>query len=222
MTIKICGLLTPGDATAALDAGATMLSLILVPGRRRSRTVEQARAIVGAARRVAPDVPVVGVCIGDEQPVAEINRLADETAIDLVQLAGNESPEFVAAVDLPVLKVLRVSPGDDPAAVIAHARDYLQAAPRTTFNLESAASEGGTGTVADWATAAAVVACGCEHGIRFMLGGGLTPDNVGEAIRTVRPAAVDVSTGVETAGVKDPSLLRSFVDAANAAFSELD
>ncbi len=223
--IKICGLSTSEHALAAATAGADWLGLVFAPSRRQV-TVDQAAAIVAALRQdaIGQRVRVVGLFV-HTQP-AQINMIADYCGLDYVQLSGDETPAEAFEIARPVLKVFR--PETDPMAVAWRALFRGQ----TQTNIRSATVlpvpcfpdinqrflalvdahvpgvYGGTGVQADWVQAAELA-----RDCTLMLAGGLTPENVAEAIRQVRPWGVDVSSGVETNGVKDVTRIAAFIRA---------
>lgn len=192
--VKICGISDVENALMAAEAGADAIGLVFAPSRRRV-TVEQAREIVDA---LPPFVTKVGLFV-DEDP-ARIEEVADACRLDVVQLHGSESPGFCAALGRTVIKAIRVK----DAASLAVMDGYRVAG----FLLDSYHPEvaGGTGRTFDWDLAEQV-----SGRYRVILSGGLTPANVTEAIEKVRPHGVDVSSGVETDGRKDPAKIREFV-----------
>lgn len=192
--VKICGIMDPAAALAAAEAGADAVGFVFAPSRRQV-TVEQARRIVAA---LPPFVTKVGVFV-DEAP-QRVRQIAEAVRLDAVQLHGGEPPAYAEALGLPVIKAIRMRDREAVAAM----RGYRVAA----FLLDSFEPDlaGGTGRPFDWALAA-----GLQAPAPLILAGGLTPDNVGEAIETVRPYAVDVSSGVETDGRKDPAKIRAFI-----------
>jgi len=216
--VKICGLREPAHALAAAEAGADFVGLVFAESRRQV-TVEQARAIVHALgeplaaagggaesieallRRKRP--LTVGVFAGAD--VETINRTAEAVGLDLVQLSGDEPWDMCDKLSRPVLKSVRVRDGTSAEEIIAALRPG--AVPLLDTHAEGAL--GGTGRPFDWSVAAEVA-----RRLPVILAGGLTPENVGEAVRRVRPWAVDVSSGVETAGVKDVGKIRAFIAAA--------
>jgi phosphoribosylanthranilate isomerase len=204
--IKVCGLTTPGDAVLAARAGADAVGLNFYPGSKRVVTVAAARRIV---RALPPFVWVVGVFVDASR--AEVLRTAREVGLDAVQLHGDEPPALVASLGLRTVKALQV--GHRP--VTALARRYAAA---DLLLLDTAqAAHGGGGVAFDWA-----LAKGLARRRPVLLAGGLTPENVAEAVRAVRPFGVDVASGVERRpGVKDPRKLSAFVAAARAAAAHL-
>ncbi len=194
MQIKICGIRDIDTALVAAEAGADAIGLVFAQSRRHV-SLEEARAITGAA---PPFLTKVGVFV-DEDPV-RVNELATACGLDLVQLHGQESPVVCAASTRPVIKAIRVT----DASSLAELEAYRVAA----FLLDAAVPgiAGGSGRTFDWALAAPVA-----RTARVILSGGLTPENVQDALSRVRPFGVDVSSGVETSGRKDPEKIRAFI-----------
>jgi phosphoribosylanthranilate isomerase len=145
-----------------------------------------------------------------DQPIEEVNEIALEAGVDLVQLSGDESWEDCLLVARPVVQVVHVSPLDSPSDPL----EQVEPGFALVLMLDSAHGpyRGGSGRTFDWE-----VAQGMARRVPLMLAGGLDPANVGEAIARVRPWAVDVSTGTETGGVKDHRLVRAFIEAVRAA-----
>lgn len=199
--IKICGVTTVEDAEAAVAAGADLIGLNFVPGSPRCLEIgaaaEVAQEIAGRVERVA--------VFRDEDPV-EIERILRRIEVERVQLHGNEPPEEVEAMDLPVIKALR---GADSEA----AERY----PGAILLLDHPTAGGGRGQVWPWSDAAPLLADGYD----LILAGGLDPDNVGPALAELGdllPWGVDVATGVEGEGYrKDPARIAAFIEAVRAA-----
>jgi indole-3-glycerol phosphate synthase/phosphoribosylanthranilate isomerase/anthranilate synthase/indole-3-glycerol phosphate synthase/phosphoribosylanthranilate isomerase len=211
--VKLCGIREPEHAAAASAAGADAIGLILAPARRQI-TLEQARAISHAVR-AAPDRPghapcIIGVFV-DAAP-SEIEAAVKRVGLDGIQLSGSESPERCAALieqhNLPVIKALRPASSD----CAGQCANYSAAGAALLIEPPHSRGPGGNGQAGDWALAREIAARG-----PVLLAGGLTPDNVADAIRTVHPRGVDVSSGTETNGDKDPAKLRAFVHAAREA-----
>jgi len=207
--VKICGLSTPETVDAAIAAGADMIGLVFFPKSPRNVTLDQAAALAERARGKARIVALV-VDAGD----AELAAIIEKVDPDLIQAHGAESPERIADIGRltgkPVIKAIRVK--DD--ADIAAAADFASVASLILYDAKApetlgSSLPGGNGHAFDW---------GLLEGARrpaFMLAGGLTPENVAEAIRVTGAPVVDVSSGVETApGVKDIGLIRKFIEAA--------
>lgn len=204
--IKICGITTLEDALSAVDAGADALGFNFWEGSKRYIDPYAAEKII---RELPHDVLCVGVFVDKDEP-EEVAALAAEACVSAVQLHGSESPDFCArlASVTRVIKAVRVAP-DFKAE---HAARY--GADEILLDTFSEKMPGGTGIAFDWSLARGVR----ELIPKLYLAGGLTPENVGRAIREVRPFAVDVCSGVERApGRKDTRLMRAFVEAARAA-----
>lgn len=216
-SVKICSLREPEHAEHVVAAGADMFGLIFVRDAWRYVEPGKAQAIVRRSRDLAGDaVKAVGVFL--RTPVDEVNRIAEETDLDLLQLYYPDLPADLADYERPVIVTLRPGPDESAAQVADKIGKIERMGPNVAGVLLDAFSvtgNGGLGELADWKLAQTVAA---DHGI--LLAGGLTPHNVGEAIRTVRPIGVDVSSGVETDKVKDPAKIVAFVQNARAAFAE--
>jgi phosphoribosylanthranilate isomerase len=195
--VKICGLTRPEDAAAAYLAGADALGVIFAPGSRRRVGVAQARQVLDAA---GPLVARVGVFVDASAP--EVLAAVDGAGLSAVQLHGRADAELVTllAVRVPVIRAVRWTPDLDLASVAQ--------GPVAAVLVDG--PDPGSGRPFDWVSAA-----GHLGGCRWMLAGGLTPENVAAAIERLAPTAVDVASGVESApGVKDHAKIRAFVAAA--------
>jgi phosphoribosylanthranilate isomerase len=208
--VKICGVTRPEWAVAAAEAGADAVGLVFAESPRRVTVAQAAEIVRALPRGVAP----VGVFV-DEEPGA-ILRLADEVGFGVVQLHGDEPPGVLSALDrLKVIKAFRVADEGD----VLLAREWKQQSERLGQPADgylvdarvAGGPKGGSGQLADWGLAARMIFEGFRP---LVLAGGLSPDNVAEAIRAVRPWGVDGSSGLESApGVKDPDKIRAFVAA---------
>jgi phosphoribosylanthranilate isomerase len=224
--IKVCGLRELPHMLAAAEAGADLLGLVFVPGVRRRIDPQAARALAQAFRQRCPGRPhLVGLFA--DQPADEVARTAALVGLDRVQLCGHEGPEYWTQMQRPFIQVLHVPdlpPGDSWGQVqtVVALQERLDAlAARDALAILDRASEaqpGGLGQPFDWSLARAL----SGHGYRFLLAGGLTPQNVAGAIAAARPHGVDVSSGVETDGVKDMAKIQAFVHAARRALKALD
>ena len=194
--VKICGIMALADAQAAVDHGADYLGFIFVKGRRRCMTVESTRAIIQALGAACP--PPVGLFV-DEDP-ATVRAVAAESGLQFAQLCGSETPVYCAALDVPHWKKINLR----TAADYARMEPYADAA---SFVLEGADNgPGGTGQTWDWALARAA-----PRDRPTLIAGGLDPANVSAAIAQAQPWGVDVSSGVETGGRKDPDKIAAFI-----------
>lgn len=196
MLIKICGLTRPGDAEAAIEAGADMLGFVFAPGTKRfvdPTTAPWIRDLTGAE--------TVGVF--RDQSLEDVIAIRDALGLDRVQLHGEEPDSWLD--DLGPETLRRVQPrGADP---------WQRAAMLSGWCLPLFDPGAGDGVAYDWSRLRQR-----PTGLWVGIAGGLTPETVGEAVRLVRPAMVDVSTGVESApGIKDPGLVAAFIAAARAA-----
>jgi phosphoribosylanthranilate isomerase len=194
--IKICGLTRLEDALLAAELGADALGFNLWPGSKRHVDADAVRAIVD---RLPPFVTTVGVFVN--QRPTDVLSLAAQSGVQAVQLHGDEPWEDVNGYPIPALKAFRVAGPESLADLHRYrVKAVLLDAPSAGF--------GGSGLTFDWALAAEVA-----RRTRVVLAGGLTPENVRDAVRAVRPYGVDVASGVEQApGVKDPEKLRRFVE----------
>jgi phosphoribosylanthranilate isomerase len=201
MLVKICGITSRQDAEAAVEAGAASLGFVFWPKSPRFIDPHRARAIVS---NLPPFVVPVGVFVN--QPAAHVRGVAALVRLGAVQLHGEEDLLYVASMDYPVIKAVSVENGDDT--------DRIDIWPRRTtllLDVHDPVTRGGTGRTIDWSAAASIAARR-----RTLLAGGLTPDNVAQAVARVRPYGIDVSSGVERSpGVKDHARIRALFEALN-------
>jgi phosphoribosylanthranilate isomerase len=204
--VKICGITRSEDAQVAVDAGADALGFVFYAPSPRAIDVDAAADVIAG---LPAFVTTTALFVDPEPDLVE--RVIAATGVDLLQFHGNESPAFCDRFARPWIKALRMKPGLDLSATAAHysgGRGILLDAYRPGV-------PGGTGDTFDWAR--------IPEALRgqIILAGGLTPDNVGRAVRDVRPYAVDVSGGVEQSrGIKDPARVRAFIDAVRRADRE--
>lgn len=238
--VKICGLRDPETAIETAKAGADFIGLMFVAESKRRVTPQQCHDIVEAikdnrtqGREAIFEGPARGevsartwfgawaeaidqsatrwrpllVGVFARMNPDEVNDIADAAGLDLVQLSGGEDDDFVRRVHRPVIRAVHVHEGMDAERVEERCVPGISAG--LLLDTGSATALGGTGTAFDWTIAA-------ELGERkpFLLAGGLTPENVAQAIETVHPWGVDVSSGVETDGTKDIEKIRAFIRAA--------
>lgn len=216
-SVKIDGFRTVGHALMAAEAGAELIGMILAPARRQV-TIETTRRITAAVHAAVPGVRLVGVFV--DASVDDMNAAVRAAGLDLVQLHGDEPPGTLSKLDVGAIKAFRAMPGEDAATLASRIDAYLSApvAPvAVLIDGYDSGAHGGTGVRADWTL---VTELSGSLGFRVGLAGGLTPGNVHEAIMTVGPLMVDVSSGVEVDGIKDEALIRRFVEQADIAFSE--
>lgn len=200
--IKICGLTREEDVDVVADSGAEAIGFVFYP--RSPRHVTPGRA-AELARRVPPFMSIVGLFVNADADT--IRQTLATTPIHLLQFHGDEDDDFCRQFDRPFIKAARVRPGLDLL-------QYAAAFPSAQALLLDAFVEGygGGGATFDWSLVPQSLAR------PLILSGGLSVDNVGEAVRRLRPAAVDVSSGVEAAkGIKDADKVRAFVAAVRAA-----
>lgn len=201
--IKICGITSARDALAASHAGADAIGLVFYPDSPRVVDVAQARDIVAA---LPPFVTVVALFVDATE--AEIHGVLQQVSIDWLQFHGEEPAGFCASFRRPWMKALRMAPGLDVAASAARYRE----ARALLLDSYRFGVPGGTGSRFDWSRVPASLPR------PLVLAGGLDVDSVGDAVRRLRPAAVDVSGGVEARkGVKDPARIQQFIAAVRAA-----
>ena len=213
VAVKICGLSTPETLAAALESGADYVGFVFFPKSPRHVTLEQAAALAAQARGKAK---IVALTVDADD--ALLASIASTVKPDLIQAHGAETPERIAAIKaltgVGVMKALKVAGPED----IAAAKDYAAVADLLLFDAKAPASlkdalPGGNGLSFDWS----LLADG-RGGHRFMLSGGLTPENVAEAVRVTGARLVDVSSGVESApGIKDPQRIRKFIEAVKSS-----
>jgi phosphoribosylanthranilate isomerase len=201
--IKMCGITRAQDAFDAIAAGTDAIGFIFYPPSPRNVSIEAARDI---ARGVPPFVTRVALFV-NPTPQA-VRAVLDQVPIELLQFHGDESPEFCASFGLPYLKAARVRPGFDLLKYLA----AFDSAAGWLLDAYRADRFGGTGEAFDWSLIPA------RLDRPLVLSGGLEPGNVMEAVRQVRPWAVDVSSGIEaSAGIKDAQKMQAFVAAVTAA-----
>jgi phosphoribosylanthranilate isomerase len=200
--VKICGVTRPEDAALAIELGASALGFVFWPDSPRVVSVETARLI---ASRMPPFVARVGVFV--DMPPAEVARIVHAVKLDAVQLHGEEQVSRYSSWDTRLIKSVRLESDADVATAAG-----LPALVTPLVDAADRVKRGGTGKTADWTRAAALSARR-----PIMLAGGLSAENVADAIRTVRPWAVDVSSGVEASpGVKSPERLTQFFASVRA------
>lgn len=214
MHVKICGLTNLGDALAALDAGADLLGFNFY--RPSPRYIEPAVAaqVIAALRADRGRRTFLSVGVLVNMPLAEAQALRETCRLELLQLHGDESAEYARALGAFAFKALRPrSAAEAEDGITRFGVPGGKRAPHFLIDASHPQLYGGTGATADWGLGRAIA-----QRFPILLAGGLTPENVGEAIRAVDPWGVDVASGVEQApGVKDAEKMKEFVRAAQAA-----
>jgi phosphoribosylanthranilate isomerase len=216
--IKICGITTVDDAVVAVEAGADAIGLNFWPQSKRRVGADTAREISAKLR----DVVRVGVFVN--ATADDITRTADAVDLDWIQLHGDEPAELLAQLpgQLKVMRAFRC--GEDglksASLFLSKCRNLERVPDAVLADADAGAEYGGTGRIANWSQI--VSERDQLGGVPMILAGGLTPQNVAEAIAATRPDGVDVASGVESRpGVKDAKLVREFIDAARLGFSQL-
>lgn len=195
--VKICGITRIGDALAAARLGAHAVGLVFHAGSPRAVTPAQAREIIDA---LPPFVVPVGLFVNADARIVRETLAA--APVQLLQFHGDETPDFCAGFGLPFLRAVRVRAGTD---LLQYAREF-HAAKGLLLDAWVEGARGGTGTTFDWSLIPG------DLPAPVVLSGGLNPDNVEQAVRRVRPWAVDVSSGVESAkGIKDVRKMEAFM-----------
>jgi len=196
-------------AIKAGKAGADFIGMVFAESKRQV-TPERAAQLVKSVRDINPRPEAVGVF--RNAPAEEVNRIARECRLDRVQLAGQETPEYCRDIMFPIIKVVHVSSNAKADSILAQVQKWYEIMQGQKFFclLDTVVDGryGGTGVTFDWNIAKTAAA-------RFpiMVAGGLTPENVAELVREVKPWGVDVASGVETNGRKDPTKIEAFIRA---------
>ncbi|MFZ5826426.1 MAG: phosphoribosylanthranilate isomerase [Bacillota bacterium] len=215
MWVKICGISTMKAALAAVEAGADAVGFVFAPSRRQI-TPERAQSLIMG---LPPGTTTVGVFV--DASVAEMKQTAAVAGLKVIQMHGAEPPELIEQVGLPVIKAFRIKGPDDLARLPAY-----RGAAGLLLDPYVEGQHGGTGQTLDWTlvrwAAQTLIKAGVELSgpdepltpgrPKLILAGGLTPQNVDEAIRQAEPGGVDVSSGVETNGEKDNNKIYDFLD----------
>jgi len=205
--IKICGIKTLKDALAAIEAGADYLGFNFYPKSVRFIEKSACAEIVSVLKREHPQIKLVGVFVNSS--VEEIKDILQTCSLDLAQLHGDETPELFAQLAPRAFRAFR----GIPASIAGYERSQ---APAMLIDAAVQGVYGGSGVTADW-TAAAKLA----QQYPLLLAGGLTPENVAEAVRSVKPWGVDVASGVESApGKKDAAKMAAFVKAVKKTIDD--
>lgn len=207
--VKICGIKEKAHALAVIEAGGDFIGLVFAPSQRQVTPI-QARHIVSAIKNCSNATGVVGVFVN--MPAPEVNMIANSCNLDWVQLSGDEPWEYCRQITKPLIKAVRIRQGQRPEQIctnlatgarILSSHEYLY-----LLDSQIKGKYGGTGITFDWSLARQVA-----EQFPVIMAGGLTPENVAQAIEMVAPWGVDVSSGVEVGGVKDIVKIRAFIEA---------
>ncbi len=210
--VKICGIGDESHALEAIEAGADFIGIVFAPSRRQL-TPDNAKKIAAAVKKKNADVEVVGVFVN--MPAIEINKIADFCDLDWVQLSGDESWEYCRDITKPVIKTIRIGK-QSPAELYTEALtgSRLLNGKRFMLLLDSQVegAYGGTGVSSDW-----ILAQSLAERFPVIVAGGLSPENVSSMMEIVSPWGVDVSSGVETDGLKNTEKIRAFIEAVKTS-----
>jgi phosphoribosylanthranilate isomerase len=209
--LKICGLRDAKHALVSAKAGADFLGFNFVPGVRRQISTERAQEIIASYRQTYGEGGPRLVGLFADQPLDDVNRIVASCGLDMAQLCGDEDAEYWGQVSVPLIKQIKVRDAGDPTSTVEQVALTVESVVASghiaVLDSYEAGSLGGTGMTFDWSIAREVAG---RHDI--VLAGGLKPETVANAIAEVGPWGVDVSSGVETDGVKDSEKIRHFAE----------
>ena len=212
--VKICGFRSAEPLLAAVDGGVDAVGLVFVPSARRCVTATEAHALLDEVRASGRTLPSV-VGLFADQPVEDVRGIIVSVGLDAVQLCGSEGVEYAEQLGVPVYKVISIDAETPIAAqmprIMVLQQRHALAGHRIVLDAQVPGEYGGTGQQFDWDLAADFAGA-----FEMSLAGGLSPENVREAVERVRPWGVNVSSGVETDGEQDPAKVRAFVEAVRA------
>ena len=213
---KICGLRDTDSALVASESGASFLGFAFVEGVRRQLLPERGAEVISEYRKIAGSEGPKLVGLFANQPADFIDSVAKLCGLDYAQLCGDEPPDFWNGLSIPVIRQVKVRDDlDKPDAVALAVREVelaLGSGHLAQLDKHVAGALGGTGFSFDWEVAREIAR---DH--KVIVAGGLTPENVAQAIRVAQPWGVDVSSGVETNGQKDAARIRAFARAVSTA-----
>jgi phosphoribosylanthranilate isomerase len=209
--VKICGITEVSYAQAAMEAGADLIGVVFAPSPRQVN-YEKAQEIVAAVKE--HNRPVVGVFVN--MPADRVNAVAVFCRLDWVQLSGDESWEYCQKIERPLIKTVHIMSGWDEKRLLAHLEEGQKKlgdrAPIYLLDTFVEQKYGGTGKAFAWG-----IAQKASAEFPVIIAGGLHPGNVAQVVASLRPWGVDVSSGVESLGVKDVKKIRSFIQAVRSA-----
>lgn len=218
--IKICGIKTIHDALAAMNAGADMLGFNFYPKSVRFIEKEFCANITSVLKKEYPQIKLIGVFVNS--PVDEIKNILQTCSLDLAQLHGDETADMLKQLNCKAFKAIRLSASESVEPFLntsVYIRESAtESVDKPAFLVDAAVKGvyGGSGVKADWNFASELAK---QH--KFLLAGGLTPENVADAVKQVKPWGVDVASGVESSpGVKDEAKMIEFVKAVRLVISE--
>ena len=219
LKVKICGIRNLEDALVAAEAGDDFIGIVFVPGRHRRITPKEAKVIIEGVRNSSgPGPRIVGLFA--DQAIEEVAGIVDFCRLDFAQLCGKESVEYAGQTGCDVIKVVHVIESAsvvDDADISLKVKEYSGGGHLVTLDRYVEGIQGGTGKGFNWEVAASLAL----EGNSFLLAGGLSPNNVADAISIVKPWGVDVSSGVETDGKKDHIKIKEFMRIAKEADAKL-
>mgnify|MGYP001169107805 CR=1 FL=1 len=207
--LKICGLRDYDSANVAVESGANFLGFVFVPGARRCLEMNHAKNMIENLKTKHGDKLPGLVGLFANQKIARVNKIVHHLNLDLVQLCGGEEHEYVKGIDVPTIKQVKVVEDEQFTASVAKVREQVELAlnygSMVVLDKYEASSYGGTGSKFNWNIAAEL-----SDTYNLILAGGLDCDNIVDAISQVAPWGVDVSSGIETDGIKDKDKIRKF------------
>ena len=211
--VKICGIREKAHALAAVEAGSNFIGLVFAPSGRQV-ALAQAQEITSVIKEHGKATQVVGVFVN--MPAPAVNRIAHACTLDWVQLSGDESWVYCLEINRPLIKAVRIRPGQCPEEICNHLATGAEvlSSQKYLYLLDSQVEGkyGGTGITSDWGLAHEVA-----KQFPVIIAGGLTPENVARAIEIVTPWGVDVSSGVELDGVKSIAKIKALIDTVRRA-----
>jgi len=217
VTIKICGLTNKGSAIAAAEAGADYLGLVFAESKRQV-SKEKALQIVKVVRELKQAPMIVGVFVNS--PAGEVNSIAEYCHLDMVQLSGDESWSYCLNVERLLIKVIHIQANYTTGQILSEIEEGyktgLKQKPICLLDTKKGDAYGGTGRVFDWKIVEEIASR-----YPLIIAGGLSPQNVADLVKQVKPWGVDVSSGVESNGIKDVQNINNFIKTVRKAEKEV-
>jgi len=214
--IKMCGLRDADSAVNAARVGADFLGFVFVAGARRSLSIKEARDIVSKYRQTVGLYGPKLVGLFANQPINELEDVVQSLGLDMVQLCGEETSEYLKKISVPVIRQIKIRDEMDNREVVTETLIEVENMTRmghmVSLDRYHPGVKGGTGMSFDWNIAAELASS-----TKFILSGGLTPENVSHAIEVVHPMGVDVSSGIEVEGIKNSKKIEDFARAVRRA-----